>query len=214
MGRIAVSHDLIGRHGSVAPVLRRCLATLGPGKRLRVLDVGAFDRAFGKALDRCGFTLTYHSLDVDGSAAHDFRSIEEVRETYDAIAMFELIEHLSYEDVDKLLHAAYGLLAPGGCLLVSTPNPLHPERYFSDASHKQHWPAHDLYALLRHVGFAKADIEMLGVVYMPLGRLRRGLTYCRNLAWRVMGLETRGGILAIATRKGDGLRPGKDVALA
>ncbi len=197
---VVVTHDMIGRHGKIAPVLLGQLERAGARGALRVLDVGAYDRAFGRAIDRCGLPCTYHSVDVDGSRAHDFRDLSQVTGSYDVIAMFELIEHLPYEDVDKLLHQAWALLSPEGRLFISTPHPFHPTRYFSDVSHKQHWPPDDLYALLRHVGFAGENIQAFGVIYLPSNPLRSCITRIRNLIWRIIGLEICGGILAIAKK--------------
>jgi len=197
---IVAQYDLIGRQGTIVPVLRNHLAVLSQSKSLAVLDIGAYDRAFGKALKAAGFRCSYYSLDLDTSLPHDFNRIEDVTTTFDVIAMFELIEHLPYDQVDELLHKAYGLLAPGGCLLISTPNPAHPDRYFSDVSHVQHWPHHDLYAELRYVGFLPKAIEMYGVIYVSRQFLWRVLALVRNIVWRFLGLDRRGGLLAIAVK--------------
>ena len=197
---IKVTHDLIGRRGKIADILARHLEQLGHTKPFKVLDIGAYDRAFGCALESMRLPCTYYSQDIDNSMAHDFSRLDEVSGVFDVIAMFELIEHLAYEEVDELLHKAYDLLAPAGRLFISTPNPSHPTRYFSDVSHKQHWPAHDLYALLRHVGFQGEWIEMYGVVYMPMGLLQRALAGIRNVIWHAIGIDRRGGVLAIAIK--------------
>ena len=204
---IAVTHDLIGRHGRIAAVLQRHLALLGRTKSFKVLDVGAYDRAFRRSLERTKLPCMYSSLDVDNSTAHDFDGIDKVKGSFDVIAMFELIEHLPYEQVDDLLHKAYSLLAPQGRLFISTPNPFHPVQYFSDAGHTQHWPADDLYALLRHIGFSKHQIEICGVIYNPPEPFRRLLSEIRSLIWQVIGIDRRGGLLAIAIKGETSIRP-------
>lgn len=197
---IGAQHDLIGRHGSIAPVLLNRLDALAGAKSITVLDVGAYDRAFGKSLESMGFRFNYYSMDLDTSLPHDFYRLEDVNATFDVIAMFELIEHLPLAQVDELLHRAYDLLAPGGCLLISTSNPAHPARYFSDVSHVQHWPQHDLYAELRHVGFQPEAIEMYGVIYCSRRFVWRAIGFLRNIVWRFIGLDRRGGLLAIAVK--------------
>jgi len=199
---IVVTHDLIGRHGRMATVLQRHLEMIGRQKSFKVLDIGAYDRAFGRSLENIRLPCRYYSLDIDNSTAHEFHGLDEVNGNFNVIAMFELIEHLPYEQVDELLHKAYGFLEPEGQLFISTPNPFHPTRYFSDVSHKQHWPPDDLYALLRHVGFQRGRIEMYGVVYFPLGLFRRALEGIRNAIWQAIGIDRRGGILAIAIKDG------------
>lgn len=197
---IAVTHDLIGRHGRIATVLQRHLEVIGRRKPFTVLDIGAYDRAFGRSLENIRLPCRYYSLDIDNSTAHEFHGVDEVNGSFDVIGMFELIEHLPYEQGHELLHKAYGFLAPEGQLFISTPNPFHPTRYFSDVSHKQHWPPDDLYALLRHVGFAGENIQVFGVIYMPSDPVRSWITHIRNLIWRVIGFEICGGILAIAKK--------------
>jgi SAM-dependent methyltransferase len=197
---IAVTHDLIGRHGTIATVLQRHLELISRKKSFKVLDIGAYDRAFGRALENIHLPCRYYSLDIDNSMDHEFHGLDEVNESFDVVSMFELIEHLPYEQVDEMLHEAYALVEPDGRLFISTPNPFHPTRYFSDVSHKQHWPPNDLYALLRHVGFAEENIQLFGVIYLPSDPLRRCITQIRNLIWRLIGFDIRGGILAIATK--------------
>jgi SAM-dependent methyltransferase len=204
---IRVTHDLIGRRGKVADVLARHLAQLGHTHPFKVLDIGAYDRAFGRALESMRLPCTYYSLDVDNPTAHDFNRLDDVSGIFDVIGMFEVIEHLAYEEVDELLHKAYNLLAPAGRLFISTPNPFHPTRYFSDASHKQHWPAHDLYALLRHVGFQGELIEMYGIVYAPVGLLQRALAGTRDVIWHAIGIDRRGGLLAVAIKGRPAVNP-------
>ena len=201
---VSVTHDLIGRHGRIAPVLLHHIEQLKAKGPLRVLDFGAYDRALGRSLERIELPCTYHSLDVDTSFGHEYHGIDEVEGSYDVIGMFELIEHVPYSEVDNLLHRAYQLLTPGGRLFISTPNPNHPTRFFSDVSHIQHWPSHDLFALLRHVGFERTAIEMYGVIYRTPGLMPSIISGIRNLLWRVIGIERRGGILAIAAKSQGG----------
>jgi SAM-dependent methyltransferase len=202
--RIKVKHDPIGRTGSLSPIVKSCVVRIGGGKPLRVLDIGAYDKALGKSLAANGLALAYHSVDKDEGYRHDFRDMDEVSDQYDLICMFELIEHLTLEEADSLLHRAYEHLDPGGGLCVSTPNPFDPIRFFGDITHRQHWPAPDLFAMLRHVGFSREQIQMYGLVFVGEFAMRRAprilLDGARRMVWRALGLETRGGILAIATK--------------
>ena len=132
---IAVTHDLIGRHGRLAAVLQQHLALLGRTKSFKVLDVGAHDRAFGRSLERAKLPCMYSSLDIDNSTAHDFDNIDNVKGYFDVIAMFELIEHLPYEQVDDLLHKAYSLLAPEGRLFPPADRDPSRERLHAPGDH-------------------------------------------------------------------------------
>ncbi|MBI3058112.1 MAG: hypothetical protein HYY81_02195 [Deltaproteobacteria bacterium] len=67
---------------------------LRPG--MKVLDVGANNRSLKVFLDqRLGFQVAYKSMDIDRSYAHDFYSLEEVQEKFDAVACFEVVEHMT-----------------------------------------------------------------------------------------------------------------------
>ena len=197
---IRVKHDLIGRQGEIALILQRHLLSIARERHLRVLDIGAYDKAFGRALARHNPDFTYHSVDVDSSNEHEYHDIRDVNGTYDAICMFELIEHLALPEAIELLRRAYSLLNPGGRMFISTPNPDHPTRYFSDVTHKQPWPAGDLYAVLRGLGFSRTHVEMYGVIYTPPNLSRLLLMELRHIMWHFIGIERRGGILAIATK--------------
>lgn len=196
--------DLIGRRGQLAPLLRREVFTYSNRELLRVLDIGAYDRALGSTLRKLNVPCVYHSLDVDITREHDFRDFQEVVDRYHFICMFELIEHLSFEEVNRLFCDAYDRLLPGGKLFISTPNPFHLMRYFSDVSHKQHWPATDLFALLRHVGFEKDDVQMYGLVYHAKFSIANAgkwvLRWVRDWSWWMLGLPYKEGIFAVATR--------------
>lgn len=201
---VSVVHDLIGRRGPVAPLLRKEVTSIANGNPVRVLDIGAYDRVLERSLRAAKLLRLYHSVDIDPTHKHDFTDMSEVTETYDLICMSELIEHLSLRDVTQLTHQAIRLLAPGGKLYISTPNPFHPTRYWGDVSHIQHWPPMDLFALLRHVGFPAAGIRMYGIIFRDPFSIRQLPRQClyrvRNALWRLIGLESRGGIVAIATR--------------
>ena len=201
---IVIEHDLIGRNGIIAPILYRHLKQISVVTPIKVLDIGAYDRALWRSFVKCRLRCTYHSLDIGCAEEHDFQDISQVTENYNAICMFELIEHLTIEETDKLLHRVYDLLAPGGQVYISTPNPFHPTRFFSDITHKQHWPDTDLFAMLRHLGFERDKIKMYGIIYrnnfsvsnLPDFLVRR----LRDFVWRIIGIDIRGGFLAIATK--------------
>ncbi len=103
----------------------------GGGERLSVLEVGCGMGYFTHALAQDGFTVT--GVDISSEAVSWAReqygpyyactTLGELRargERYDAIIMNQLIEHLP--DVHGFLAEAVSLLAPGGELLVTTPN--------------------------------------------------------------------------------------------
>lgn len=199
-----MKHDLIGRVGPLSRFVKELVLGINDAKQVRVLDVGAFDRALGRSLAQEGLGAVYHSVDIDPSHPHEFRDIREVTENYDLVVISNAIEQMSLEAGHEVLHRGFELLSPGGKLYVDTPNPINPIRFFQVIVNRQFWPPADLFAMLRHVGFRKVGIEMYGLVYRPQltlkGVPRACLERFRELTWRAIGLETRIGLLAIAKK--------------
>jgi len=81
-------------------------------------------------------------------------------EKFDAIAMFEIIEHLS--DPLKLVTDARAILLPGGKLVISVPNrDCWPVRHFMDnpPQHLTRWNKQSLLYLSKKAGFAVDEIR-------------------------------------------------------
>ncbi|WP_422014325.1 class I SAM-dependent methyltransferase [Reyranella sp.] len=112
---------------------RTVAARLGtPG---RVLDIGCgpgtFIGNYLPGVEALGIDISAAQIDYAtrtyGSATHRFStqslvSLSEAGERYDAVTMVELIEHLPPDAAIRLLSEARALLAPGGLLVVTTPN--------------------------------------------------------------------------------------------
>jgi 2-polyprenyl-3-methyl-5-hydroxy-6-metoxy-1,4-benzoquinol methylase len=60
--------------------------------------------------------------------AADISKPIRISERFDVIVIGHLIEHLS--GLDGLMSNVQNLLKPGGCILISTPNPFYREQYF------------------------------------------------------------------------------------
>jgi len=66
---------------------------------MRLLDIGANNRSLKVYLDAClNFAVAYKSMDVDRSHEHDFHSLDEIQESFDAIGCFEVVEHMTPGD--------------------------------------------------------------------------------------------------------------------
>ena len=113
-----------------------------------VLEIGAFDRQLENRLHQFYPQVQYKSLDIDTTYFHDYSSIEEVRETFDVILLFEVIEHLRVEEGRKMVGEIHRLLNPGGRLVVSTPNVYTPGHYWKDVSHLTPYHHEELGGLL------------------------------------------------------------------
>lgn len=148
----------------------------------RILDVGAGNRLMETRLREHGYAGVYHSVDVNEEFPHEYRSLDEVRDTYDTVFMFELIAHLTLDEFDTVLGHATRILAPGGRLLISTPNPGHFNQLWrTDMTHITAYPLHDLYTELRVRGY-RCEIYYLHQVPQRLSPLQ----WVRRTVYRVL----------------------------
>ena len=119
----------------------------------KVLDIGASNRNLEGRLKRHYPKLIYKSMDIDRDQFHDFYSLEEIRETFDVVFLFEVIEHLDLEEGVRLLKSVYDFLNEGGRLILTTPNVFNPSRFWRDATHKVAYCYDELGGLLLAQGF-------------------------------------------------------------
>lgn len=116
-----------GVHEAALEVLRE---RVPPGAR--VADLGSGSGALALRMQDAGYDVTAVDRDVSGTPER-VRSLEAdlnegvpqlARGSFDAAVAVELVEHL--DSPVAFLRTALGLVVPGGWLLVSTPNVLHP----------------------------------------------------------------------------------------
>lgn len=130
-------------------------------KAPRILEVGAGDRPLEPELRSRGFAGCVRTMDIERSQPFDYYSLDEISETFDAIVMREVIEHLPRELFYDYLDKIGKLLEPGGELLITTPNPWAPGWTFADYTHISPWPPADLYGVLRWHGFGRVEIHRI-----------------------------------------------------
>lgn len=121
-------------------------------KDTRLLDVGSGNRNLEKKLKRIYPGIIYKSMDIDTDRFHDYYSLDDVKEKFDVILLFEVIEHLAFEDAVQMLKKIKGLLVPGGRFILTTPNVYHPNRYW-EYSHKVSYRYDELGGLLLSLGY-------------------------------------------------------------
>jgi SAM-dependent methyltransferase len=123
-----------------------------------VLEVGAFDRSLEQRLKRDRPAVSYKSLDIDPTYPHDYRSLDQVQERFDLVLLFELIEHLDWRAGREMAGKIYGILNPGGRVIVTTPNVYTPGQYWKDASHLTPYHYEELGGLFMGQGFEVVEI--------------------------------------------------------
>jgi len=120
---------------------------------MTLLDIGAGMKGMKAEIANLGIRLTYKSMDVDRSNPHDYYDVESISERFDAIIMFEVIEHMSLQEGLDLMKKLYSIMNEKGIIILSTPNIFNPGRYMRDATHKTFYAYDELCGLLNITGF-------------------------------------------------------------
>ncbi|MGZ3604063.1 MAG: class I SAM-dependent methyltransferase [Thermodesulfobacteriota bacterium] len=164
----------------------------------KILDIGASNRNLEERLKRHYPNLIYKSMDVDRKQSHDFYSIEEIRETFDVIFLFEVIEHLELGEGVQLLKRSYDLLNEGGRLILTTPNVFNPSRFWRDATHRVAYCYDELGGLLLAQGFS---ITAMYRTYNDVSHRYFFRVYVMAPVHRYLGIDFAKSILIVAEKK-------------
>ena len=113
-----------------------------------VLEIGAFNRELGDRIKKYCPQAAYKSVDIDPTYPHDYSSLDEVKERFDLVLLFEVIEHLDWDDGRKMVARIFEILNPGGRVIISTPNVYTPGQYWKDVSHRTPYHYEELGGLL------------------------------------------------------------------
>jgi hypothetical protein len=91
-----------------------------------------------------------------------------------AVTAIQVVEHLDVEALLEFLDVAMRALAPGGLLLLETPNPANltvgANSFYLDPSHQKPLPAELLSFLVRSRGFSDVEVryfERESFVHLP-----------------------------------------------
>jgi SAM-dependent methyltransferase len=163
----------------------------------KVLDVGASNRNLLNRLQHRFPNAICKSMDVDREHDHDYYSLEEIQETFDAVFLFEVIEHLPLEEGVQLLKKLYQLLNEGGRLILTTPNVFNPSRYWRDATHKVAYCYDELAGLLMAQGF---HIREMYRTYNDALHRYFFRVYVMALLHRYLGIDFAKSILIVAEK--------------
>lgn len=166
-----------------------------------LLDFGAGDLRIMRKLRVAGYTGEYHTLDISPEFEYTFRSLDEVEERYEAILCMDVIEHLTLNEGLLLVDSLVDKLAPGGVLVIQTPNArslANPMAW--DMTHLHCYSIPDLWAYLTAL-----DLEVEGYRVCLIPRTRTFLDGFRHhlkrlVATRVLGSDYADNIVAIARK--------------
>ena len=164
-----------------------------------VLEIGAFDRGLEERIKRRYPLVLYKSLDIDPTCPHDYASFEEVKEPFDLVLLFEVIEHLNLEEGRDMLRNIHRVLVPGGRLIMTTPNVYTPGQYWKDLSHRVPYHYKELGALLLAQQF-----ELLGMfrLYNAPGAAYVMKVFLFSPLFRLLGIDFTRSILFVARKQG------------
>jgi len=160
-----------------------------------VLDVGAGDRYWSDVLLRLDIDAAYRSADLETRHDHDYGDFLAVEDTFDAVLMLELIEHLPLELGLRFIEHAVELLNPGGVLVIGTPNTQHPSWVWSGCvTHIRPWPVQDLWAICQIGGLTRVEAYR----QMLVTPRRRVLLPVQLALSKLLGLDPAHGIILFA----------------
>jgi len=161
---------------------------------VKILDVGAGNKQIeGKIKAVCPGAI-YKSMDIDRTKSHDYYSLDDIKERFDCIAFFEVIEHLTFEEAVIILRKIKDLLKPGGIFILTTPNVYHPNRYW-EYSHKVSYRYDELAGLLSALGL---KIENIYRIYNDAIIRRFARLYIMSHVHYYLGIDFARSIAIIA----------------
>jgi SAM-dependent methyltransferase len=164
----------------------------------KILDIGASKRNFQERLMHYFPKLIYKSMDIDREQFHDFYSLNEIKESFDVVLLFDVIEHLNLEEGIQLLRKIYDLLQEGGRLILLTPNIYNPSRFWRDVTHKVAYCYDELGGLLIAQGF---QIKAMYRTYSDAFHRYLFRLYVMAPLHRYLGIDFAKSILVIAEKK-------------
>ena len=143
------------------PLKRRAVDVVRRHARdgMAVLDVGGSHKFWEGRRGRLP-ALDVKTLNIDPEEQCEYRSLDEVADTFDLVLMLETIEHLTLDEGLEMLGRLRGRVKPEGKLIVTTPNIFHPDR-FMDTTHITPWRYDELGAAVMGRGFEVTEVWRL-----------------------------------------------------
>jgi SAM-dependent methyltransferase len=162
-----------------------------------VLEIGAHDRELGSRIKKYYPRILYKSLDIDPSYQHDYTSLDEVKEEFDMVLLFEVIEHLDWESGREMVARIVDILRPGGRVILTTPNIYTPGQYWKDVSHRTPYHHEELGGLFLSQRFE--SIEIFRLFNAPLLKYVMKV-YLFSPVFHFLGIDFTKSILLVARK--------------
>ncbi len=163
-----------------------------------VLDVGGSKGFLGELCKSNPAVTEYRNMDIDPGVRRDYGGLDEIDRTFDAVFVLDVIEHISLDKGADLLLGCASLLNPGGSIILTLPNNLHPTAFGADVTHVTSYRYHELGALLLICGFTNISISRVSA------KKKRGHRLMAHLLapiMRFMDVDFATGILIRAKKK-------------
>jgi len=166
---------------------------------IRVLDIGAGEKAIKKALELRNIESEYVSMDVDvnNEFKYDYNDIDDINGLFDLIIMQGVLEALPLEKGLHYLEKSRDILKDSGYLVISISNTKNPNEFLnSDFAKVQHYPIVDLYGILRYLGFSE-EVILRRIYTWPkeLSFKRKILNIIKIILYKLMGFDFANDVL-------------------
>jgi len=130
----------------------------GTGFLLKALELEGYEHLWGVEVDASQLGEAGRRLERTKLAHQDaFVFLESNREQFDIVLCYDVIEHMAKEQIVALLRLARESLAPGGTLVVKTPNADFPcfasRMRYVDFTHEAMFNEDSIKMVLRQAGF-------------------------------------------------------------
>jgi 2-polyprenyl-3-methyl-5-hydroxy-6-metoxy-1,4-benzoquinol methylase len=128
---------------------------------------------------------------------HDYYALDDVKEPFDVVFLFEVIEHLDLEEGLNMFKKIHLILKEGGYLILSTPNTFNPGRFWRDATHRVAYCYDELGGILLGQSF---KIKGMYRTYNDAFHRYLFRVYVMSSLYRYLGIDFAKSILIVAEK--------------
>ncbi len=161
-----------------------------------LLDVGATDRVHEPKVRAAFPGVDYRSFDIDRTNKHDYHDFADIDRQFDAVTLFEVLEHLPPKTAIELMGQCFRACRIGGWFLASVPNVCTPGVQ-EEWTHISTISYLDLAGLTAWAGF---DVVAMGRVYYGGWRHRLVHTKLLHPLHRLLGVDYAQSIVVLARK--------------